>query len=127
MQAQPSPLNRAGRAYVIASLVLSSLVVLVVIALVSGLWRGSIFWLPSTVIVYSLGKFATNPLAAWIGTASAAVIIGGSAYFAWRRANKVEKFVGEPNEDVTVMTGVLLLLGDVTKGVVITIIEMISD
>jgi hypothetical protein len=127
MQESSSPLNRAGRAYVVGSLVLSSLVVFVLIALVSGLWRVSVFWMPRAVIAYSLEKFATNPLAAWISTAVAAILIGGSGYFARRRVVKVETFVGDPKTEVTAMTGVLLLLGDVTKGVVVTILEMISD
>jgi nitrate reductase gamma subunit len=127
MQESSSPLNRAGLGYVIGSVVLSSLVVFVLVALVSGLWRVSVFWMPRAVIAYTIGKFATNPLAAWISTAVTAILIGGSAFFARRRAVKVETFVGDPKDDVTAVTGVLLLLGDVTKGVVITIIEMISD
>jgi hypothetical protein len=123
----PPPLNRAGRAYVIGSVVLATVVILVILAFISGLWRGSLFWMPSALIVYAEGMFRTQPLYASIGAALAAIVIGGSAYLANRRVAKVETFVGEPKSDVTVATGVLLLLGDVTKGVVITILELISD
>jgi hypothetical protein len=124
---QQVALNRAGRAYIIASIVLSTLVILVILALISGLWRGSLFWLPSALIGYSEGMFRTEPLYASIGAAIAVIVIGGSAYLAKRRVAKVEKFVGDPKNDVTAMTGVLMLLGDVTKGVVVTILELISD
>lgn len=71
--------------------------------------------------------FAIQPGVAWSGVAPAAAFIGVAALWARWRVKNLEKCVGEPKEGVTAMTGVLLLLGDVTKGVVVTIIEAISD
>jgi hypothetical protein len=78
-------------------------------------------------VARAVARAATQPSVFWGGAAVAAVFIGVSALWARWRVKNLEKCVGEPKEGVTAMTGVLLLLGDVTKGVVVTIIEAISD
>lgn len=119
--------NVAGRAYILSAVVLAGFIVFLVLTLASGMWRAPFLAMPRAVLAYVRTMFATQPAVAWGGAAVAAVFIGVSALWARWRVNKLEKCVGEPKEGVTVVTGVLLLLGDVTKGVVVTIIEAITD
>lgn len=127
MQKQPLPLNRAGRAYILGSVVLSTMVVFLALVFIGGLWRVPLLSMPRAVFAYVRTMFETKPAFAWGGAAIAAVIIGGTAYWARRRVNALEQCVGEPKEGVTAGTGVLLLARDVTVGLVVTILELITD
>src|SRR5712691_5180240 len=118
MQKQALLLNRAGRAYILGSVVLSTMVVFFALVLIGGVWHAPLLWMPRAVLAYVRTMFDTRPAYAWGGAAIAAAIIGGSAYGARRRVNALEKCVGDPKEGVTAATGVLLLLGDVTVGLV---------
>ena len=127
MQKQPLLLNRAGRAYVFGSVVLSAMVVLLAIVLIGGIWRMPMLYIPGAVFRYVWSTLISRPALGAGGALAVAVVIGGSAYFARRRVNALEQCVGEPKEGVTEATGVRLLLRDVTVGVVVTILEIVSD
>ena len=126
MHKKPLPLNAAGRAYILGAILLSAMVVFFAVALIGGLWRGPLLWMPGAVFSYVWTKFTTNPVLAGGGALVAAAIIGGSAYWARRRVNAMDQCVGEPKEGVTAGTGVLLLARDVTIGLVTTILELIT-
>ena len=127
MQKQPLLLNRAGRAYVFGSVVLTAMVVFFAIVLIEGIWRMPMLYIPGAVARFVWATLISRPALAAGGVVVVAVIVGGSAYFARRRVNALEQCVGEPKEGVTEATGVLLLLRDVTVGVVVTILEIVSD
>jgi hypothetical protein len=126
MRKQPLPLNRAGRAYVIGAVVLSTMVVLIAVVLIGGVWRVPLLWMPRAVFSYVWTMFTARPALAGGGALVAAAIIGGSAYWARWRVNTMEQCVGEPKEGVTAGTGVLLLARDVTIGLVVTILELVG-
>jgi len=126
MRKHPLPLNPAGRAYILGAILLSTMVVFFVVALISGLWRGPLLWMPGAVFSYVWTTFTAKPALAGGGALVASAIIGGSAYWARWRVNTMEQCVGEPKEGVTAGTGVLLLARDVTIGLVVTILELIT-
>ncbi len=102
------------------------MVVFFAVAFIGGVWRGRLLAMPGAVFYYVWARFTSNPALAGGGAIVASAIIGGSAYWARRRVNALEQCVGEPKEGVTAGTGVLLLARDVTVGLVVTILEIVS-